>query len=1144
MRKTNSLWYLRLGLPAAMLVMASAVHGQNGYSFAANRASGRKLNPAAATQGSEVKQTLLTVLKDLNRRKGVYFMFAEKSISERLVDNPTDLQGTVEAILERVLDNTGLKFRKVSDDTFVILPNTGKINSKKFVPANMDSGSATAAFLPIKGVITDANGIALAGVSVTVKGKNRGTTTNTKGEYSIDANQGDVLIYSYVGYDEKEVAVGSDATMDQSLTLVNQALSEVVVTALGIRKERKALGYSVTEVKGSDLTVARETNVANNLIGRVAGVNVNSVAGGPGASTSVIIRGVSSLNGENSPLYVVNGVPMVNDANPGNSLGSQSGQYYNSVDYGDGIGNINPDDIETISVLKGAAASALYGSRAKAGVILITTKNGYGKGSVEVNSNYVFDDVFNLTDWQYEYGNGANGAKPTTMLGAYDAGNSSWGARIDGTSVMQFDGLSRPYVAQKDNIKTFYNNGGTFTNSISFGKAFDGGNVRFGYANLDNSAVMPNSGLDRNTFNLSTNFNINKRLTLDVRANYVIDKAKNRPILADGAGNANFQVMFLPTTLDIETLKPGSKANGDELQYTNNAYATNPYFAAYKFINNTLRNRLISSGTLRYTFDNGFFLQARAGRDFYYDRYKGVVPNGAGYYAQAGANITESFNRVSELNTDVLAGKAFKITPDFTLSANVGGNIMKARSEGTNESGTNFAVPYVYNILNARNKTIAYTDYRRQVNSVYGTIDLDYKGFLYLSGSGRNDWFSTLAPSDDLDIFYPSVSGSFIFTEFVRPSWLNFGKLRAGWANVGNGGNTPYQTLLNYSLMGQQLNGLPLGTIINSSIPNSNLKPSNATELEIGTELRLFDSRVAVDVAWYSKKSKNEILTAPASNTSGYTGVVLNIGELQNKGVEALISVQVFPKSNKLQWNTSINGTVNDNKVTALTEGQAELAIATSRTGVGFTRQIVGKAANQVMAFDYSYDANGNVILGANGVPVQGELKAYGSAYSKYNVGWNNDFTFGQLNFGFLIDGKFGGKVFSATDWYGTTFGLSKKTLAGRETNNFNPDPNGVPTTAQTYYNQLAQNVTKDFVYDADFIKFRQLTVGYSIPAKFFGDVVKGGTISLVARNLFILMKKTDNIDPEASYGGYSQGLELGGVPPVRSYGVNLNLKF
>lgn len=1130
-------------LSALIILFPGNVFAQNGYIYAINKAGKNNGNLSPGLQDTNGKQTLLSVLKDLNRQKGVFFLYSDKSISQKLVNPLKDLNSTIEKILDDVLKDTGLKYRKISENTFVIVSSTDKNTDENYIKADLsEEVKPSDRFEQITGTITDNNNLPLAGVSVTIKGSSKGTVTNSRGEFSIEAAKGDVLLISYIGYDTKEIQVGDDKTITLSLGLVNQQMSEVVVTALGIKKERKSLGYSTTEVKGSDLTQARETNVANSLVGRVAGVNVSSVAGGPGASTSVIIRGVSSLSGNNQPLYVINGVPMNNDLNVGNNLDNAKGQYYNSPDFGDGIQNINPDDIETISVLKGAAASALYGSRAKTGVILITTKSGSGKGTIEYNSNFVFDQIIDVTDWQYEYGNGANGIKPSNAIAAYDAGNSSWGARLDGSSVVQFDGVSRPYTAQKNNLENFYRTGSTATNTVSFGKGFDGGSVRLSISNLSNKAVLPNSGLDRNTINLSSNFNVTKRLAIDAKGSFIWDKARNRPILADGAGNANFQAMFLPTSLDVNTLKPGTKPNGDELLFTNNTYATNPWFATSKFINNTLRNRLIGVVSARYTFDNGFFVQGRVGRDYYYDRYKGVVPNGTGYYAQAPWNITEQYNRVSELNTDVLVGKTFKVSPDFTITANAGANLMKASSEGTVEKGTDFAVPYVYTILNAKNKSIEYTDFRQEVQSVYATVDMNYKGFLFVNASGRNDWFSTLAPSDDLDVFYPSVNASFIFTEFYRSSWLNFGKLRIGWANVG-GGTLPYKTLLNYGLFPVQLNGLPLGDITNKSIPNSKLKPSSASEIEIGTELRLFGNRVGIDIAWYSKKSKNEIFESPASNTSGYTGVILNIGELENKGIEFLVTANPLSRNIPLNWTSSVNGSVNNNKVISLTEGQAELAVGTSRTGVGFTRHIVGKAANQIMAFDYKYDAAGKIELGANGVPVAGDLKAWGSAYHKYTLGWNNEFTWKNFSAGFLIDGKFGGKVFSATDFYGYFFGLHKNTLVNRE-GNFNPDPSGTPTNSHVYYSQLATSVTKLFVYDASFIKFRQLTIGYNLPSGMFGNKIKGATISLVGRNLFIIMKKTDNIDPEASYSGYTQGLELGGVPPARSYGVNLNVKF
>lgn len=1029
-------------------------------------------------------------------------------------------------LLNEVSEQTALNFR-IIDGIIAIAPKNKK--GVKLAPFH--------APIEVKGRITDAKGQALPGATVKIKGSTIGVTANANGNFTINAAPEDVLVISYTGYLNKELVIGGKTQFVIVLEEDTKALDEVVVTALGIRKERKALGYSVSEVKGSELTQAREGNVANALVGKVAGVNVNAVAGGPGSSTNVLIRGVSSLNGSNQPLYVVNGVPMSNQSTAITSMWS------NATDLGDGIGNLNPDDIESISVLKGAAASALYGSRAKAGVILITTKSGSGKGTIEFNSNYVIEQVMNVTDWQYEYGNGANGNKPTSAANAFNVGNNSWGAKIDGSNVIQFDGVERPYVAQKNNLKNFYRNGGTFTNTISFSKGLDNGGFRFSASDLKNDAVIPNAGLKRKTFNVSANYNITKRLQVDARVNYIVEDTKNRPILNDGPGNSSFQVMFLPTTLDVNTLKPGFQPNGNELSFTNNSYATNPWFAAEKFINNTNRNRFIGSASLKYTFDNGFFMQARAGRDQYNNRNTFIVPSGTAYLPNG--SVTEGNINFSETNVDGLIGMTVKVKNELTITPTLGANLQKVSLENTALGGSNMNIPFTYDISNAKNQSSAYSITRQEVQSVYGTLELAYKGFLYLNASGRNDWFSTMAPSNKLDVFYPSISTSLVFSELVKAPWLSFGKLRAGYAVVG-AATQPYQTLLNYGIGLQNeanafvntINGKALGRIINNSIPSGTLLPSKASELEIGTEVRFFGNRLGLDLTWYDKKSKDEIVQSTASVTSGYAFVVLNIGELQNTGFEALLTGIPYESKN-FRWTTSLNGSINNNKVIALAAGQTDLAVAGSRTDNANVSNIVGLPVNQIRVYDFKYDAAGKLEVNPNGAPVRGEQKSFGSGYHKWTGGWNNEFSYKRFNLSLLIDGKFGGKIFSGTDYYGYQFGLHKATLEGREKTYGTSN-----ATSQTYYRDLSNNVSALFVHDASFIKLRQITFGYSFPAKIFNNVIQGLTLSAVGRNLFLLMRKTDNIDPEATYSNVAQGLELGGVPPVRSFGFNLNVKF
>lgn len=986
----------------------------------------------------------------------------------------------------------------------------------------------------LSGKVTDQeNGSPLAGVSVLVKGTSTGINTSSDGTFKISLPvKSSILVFSNVGYVQKEISVGENSYLSVTLESEARKLKEVVVTALGITKERASLGYSVTEVKGQELTQARTVNVLNSLEGKVAGLNVSSIAGGPGASSNVIIRGISSLTQTNQPLYVINGIPIENQPN---AVGSN--QYANAPDLGDAISNINPDDIANISVLKGASASALYGYRAKGGVILITTKTAQGN-SIELNSNYVAEQVIDPTDWQYVYGQGANNMAPTTQLVAFQSGQSSWGGKLDGSSVVQFDGVGRPYVAQKNNLKNFYRTGGTFTNTIAFNRTFEGGSIRLSASDLNNQDIIPNSGLNRQTFDLSTKYNITKRLLIDVRANYILEQTKNRPLLSDPSGNSNYNVMFLPTSVDVRSLEKATNPDGSEFAYSPTVNATNPWFAAKKFINNTNRDRLISSVRLNYTFDDGTFLQGRIGRDSYNDRYTSVVPTGTAYRPNGSmSDYTSSF---SDLNTDFLVGKSFKATHDFSITPNLGASYRRTKSEEYINHGETFSVPFVYNVLNAVVKTVNYIPSDEEVQSVYGTLELAYKDYLYVTGSGRNDWFSTLASpgqNNKVNVFYPSISGSFVFSQFLSNNWLSFGKLRAGYAVVGQA-TSPYQTQLSYTFAGSTFNGNPLGLILNSSVPNSALAPSKATELEIGTELSFYQNRLSLDLTWYNKKSTNEILEAPASIASGYGGAVLNIGELQNKGFEALISG--FPIRNKnFSWKTALNGSINNNKVLSLAANQASLAIGTSGTAVGFIQDIVGMPANQIMAYDYKYDdKNDTLILDKSGVPSRGPLKPFGSAYSKWIAGWSNEFSYKNFHLSFLIDSKFGAKIFSGTDYRGYYFGLDKATLVNRE------GKFGNNIDAATYYSTLASNVSKLFVLDASFIKFRQIVFGYTFPSKLFHKGIKGASISLVGRNLFYLLKKTDNIDPEADYTPNAYGLELGGVPSSRTFGVNLNLKF
>ncbi|MGZ3835574.1 MAG: SusC/RagA family TonB-linked outer membrane protein, partial [Mucilaginibacter sp.] len=839
---------------------------------------------------------------------------------------------------------------------------------------------------------------------------------------------------------------------------------------------------------------------------------------------------------------VIDGIPMQNSTYSQTDVGGG----YGGADGGDGTININPDDIETISILKGSAASALYGYRGSKGVILITTKSGKNaKGSgVEFNSNYVLQNVIDNTDWQKTYGQGSDGIKPVSGSDAFEMGLASWGPKLDGTKVYQFDGVLRPYSAVSGNMGRFYKNGGAATNTVSFSKNLgDDGSLRFSASDLHNTSIIPNSGFQQQSFSFSTNYKLGKRLDLQLKGQYISAFTHNRPSVSDAPGSVNFAPLFLPPNVNITSLAPGYKADGSENQFLDDAYTTNPYFAAFKFINNTRRNRFISSADLKYTFDNGLYLQFRAGEDYFADRNTNVTPDGTAY--QTDGAMMEENRKSTELNIDAIIGKKVKIVKDFELSTLIGVNSRKSVVDDLVATGNTFETPYLYTVGNLASPT-EYEGNPVIVNkSIYGTFDFSYKNYLYLGVTGRNDWYSTLAPGKT-NYFYPSINGSFVFSELLHLTWLDMGKLRVGYANVGGEADDAYQTLLGYNNIGN-LNGHPIGNVSNGgTVPNAQLQPSSAKEFEIGTELDFFHNRLHFDISYYNKKESREVIPAVTSETSGYNAVLLNSGTIQNKGLEFLVS-GVPVKTKTFSWTETVNITYNDNKVLALSSGSTNYPLGYSRAGedegvgVAYMSQALGKSAYQIFVADPARDANGKIIIDpTTGAPQAGtNYVDIGSGIDPWTTGITSEIRYKGLNLSFLIDGKFGGKIFSGTNYYGYQFGLSKLTLPGRDqrfgTQQLYP---------QDYYN-LISNVNPDiFVYDASFIKLRQIIVGYSFPASAFHNKIQGLNISFVARNVFTIMTHTPNIDPESNYSNGPQGIEQAEVPYTRTFGLNLNVKF
>ena len=1006
----------------------------------------------------------------------------------------------------------------------------------------------------VSGTVTDIETkVPLTGVTVTLKGTNTKVSTNSTGAFAIAANSKSILVFTNVGYKTLEVAVGNQTVLDIKLELVKEQLKEVVVTALGISKEKRAIGYSVTEVKGGTITEARENSFVNSLEGRIAGVNVSGVATGPNGASNVVIRGITNMTGNNQPLYVLNGIPLVNN----NYATTDVAGGYGGKDGGDGIGDINPDDIETISILKGAAASALYGYRGSNGVVLITTKkgkNGEGLG-VEVNSNYVRENVIDETDFQTQYGQGSNGAKPVSAANALGSMESSWGAPLDGTQTYQFDGVQRPYSeAAKGNLGRFYRPGNNLTNTFSFSKGFgDDGATRFSVSNLNDQSYVPNAGLQRLTFNQTTNLKFGKNLALDLSSQYVSEYTKNAPNVSDAVGNLNWGPMFVPPNINITTLAGangnGTLANGYELNPFSDPYTTNPYFAAYEFQGAIHRNRFTGSANAKYTFDDGTFIGLAVADDYSNDRNTNIEPIGTGYLIAAGitGDMSEQNVKQTELNIDLTTGRKFKLNSDFAANILLGANYRKSVQEFVTASGQNFAIPFLYNIGNLENLTDQYALNNEEFESLYASADVSYKDYLYLTATGRNDWYSTLAPGK-INYLYPSFSGSFVFSELWHIPGLDLGKLRLSYANVGGAADNPYQTLQTYSIAGtlHVTNGIfPIGVAGNGQVPNSALRPSSRSEIEGGLELDFFKGRLKVDLAVYEKTVKDDIVPVSIDYTSGYNSALLNVGTLKYNGVELQIGGTPV-KSKNFSWDVNFNGSYTKGKVVSL-GGQQQITLGNEAQDWGataYTQQIVGKEPLQIIALDPARDSKGNIIidpgLGAPD-PSLAQPKDFGSAISPWTGGINNSFRLGHFNLSFLVDGKFGGKLFSNTNFVAYQQGLSKATLVGRDVS-YGTDQQ----YASAYYNDWGSANEGQFVYDASFIKLRQIIFGYDFAVKkLFNNKIHGLRLSFVCHNVYTLVKHTPNIDPESTYSAsvYTQGLEAPAVPYSRTIGLNLNIK-
>ena len=1112
-------------------------------------------------------ETVFTVIK---KQTGYGFFFQEELFA---LAKPVTINASNEdlsKVLASVFKDQPLDF-SIKNKTILVSKKTFPTNALKQIQ-NLSAVSEEIDLqkdIVVKGVVTDSKGETLPGVSVKLKGTAIGASTDLDGKFSISIPDGNgTLVFSFIGFTSQEVAVNQRTSIIVKLETANTALNEVVVTALGIKRQSKSLGYATTNVSAEELTVNRTTNFMNALQGKVAGVNITPMGTGPAGTSKIRIRGQSSFGGNNSPLIVVNGVPIDNTIYAARGDVSERGSNRTS-DGGDGLGSINPDDIESMTVLKGAAASALYGSRAKDGVIMITTKNKGSDGvTLSYNSNYTTDQPLDYTDYQSEYGQGENGVRPTTAFPT--SGVWSFGERFQpGMTHTLFNNITVPYEYQGSVIDKYYRTGNNMTNTISLASGGANGGMNISVSNLKSNAILPNSGYDRNTINLGFTQNLGKKLTVTGNVNYSKENRKNPPNIAE-QDFSPVTIFTLATSMPLSILEQYAEdANGNENVWSRFTNRTNPYFALKRF-DNIQNDRVFGNITAKYNLTDWLFVQGRIGQDYYAREQDYNLPTGTQRQPAAPAGFVngqfvQDARSVRELNADFLIG-ANKTFGDFGASLNAGGNTMNRKISRHNVFVQDFYTRGLYTIGNSRQRDAIYDYSEREVNSFYGSAELSYKDFLFLNGTVRNDWFSTLSPANR-SILYPSVTGSFVFSQAfgsALPKWLNFGKIRAAYAEVGSDTDiSPYANNLFYGIGAQQFPSpsgaaQPLGNINGSTVPNADLRPMRVSEKEFGLELKVLDNLIGLDFTYYNKLSSDQILRAQTSNAGGYLNQLINVGKSRNQGVEMLVTVNPIRTQN-VYWNLAFNTSYNKTEVLDLGSGVSDNMITVGTADfTGELRQVVGQPMGQLYGFGYLRDAQGRQVFDVgNGRPLRTPTQiAFGSAIPVWIGGISNSISVKGVEMSFLVDYKLGHKLISGTNHNAWRHGLHKATLVGRAENlvlgngvNQNGQVNATKSGLQAYYETVrSQNIAEQFVYNAGLWQLRQITLGYDftrfIPARL--SFIKGLRLNGVANNVWAIKKWVDNIHPEQS-GLPSDnlvGLEATGLPITRSIGFNLNVKF
>jgi len=1124
-------------------------------------------------------QPMEYALNELQRQSGYAVIYNPEYLK---ITHPVTLSvkdAAVENALKLIFANQPVSYT-LERGVITIIPDRGLPTAAKDGHRGAKAAeSRILGFPEVRGRVVDSLGQPLAGASIRVidaagQRTTRQTTADENGYFALtEVPDNAMLEVTYVGHVARQVRAA--ATMGNIVLQAESAgLDEVVVTALGISRSKKAVGYAVQEVAGEELAQSRDINLVNALSGKIAGVQVTNSGGAVGSSSRIVIRGNNSF-GDNQPLFVVDGVPVMNNST---SVTRSAG-----VDYGNGAADIDPNNIESVSVLKGANAAALYGSRAANGVILITTKKGAGaKLGIDVSSSLTADNVYIMPKYQNEYGQGLYGSEYLWQLrqpdmayqdyartysynyvdgrggGVNDMIDESWGPRLDaGLHIDQFFGDDQPWIAHPDNVKSFFDTGITSDNNISLSSAGEHAFGRLSLSNLNVTGSLPNTELYQNTVNFSGTLMPSKRFRAEVNVTYLKRYSDNLARGQYGSSENPFMSVggWFGRQVDMGLLKQ-HWAENDALgnPYNWQQGVDNPYLASYKNTNAMNKGRVFGNVNATFDVNDWLSLKGVVGTD-YYDEFRQDVTNSRSTRSRVGGSFGQTMITSSETNADVLLLAKKELSSAFAIDGLIGANIRNNKYRSMWVNAGELTVPDLYTISNVKGNVSSSTYFsEKETQSVYASANLSYNNYLFLSLTGRNDWSSTL-PANNRSFFYPSATLGYVFTDGLDlgSSVLSYGKVRAGWAQVGND-TDPYRTVATYAPSSSTWNGVTFYSYTRQ-IPPLNLKPEITSSFEVGTELRFWNDRLWLDATYYHMATKNQIMSVDVSRTTGFGSSLINAGNIQNQGVEIQLGGRPVDKNGGLRWDVNVNWAANRNKVVELYPGIESLDLGPANNVI--IQAMPGKPFGQIIGGAYQRDGDGRIVVNAQGVPNVVSNQVLGNILPRWTGGVNNTLHYKNLLLSFLVDMRWGGDFFSYTTWHNLANGTLPATTANGVRENGmivagvkeDGSVNDIRISAEDYFRGgYVWDLHENSIIDGSYIKLREVVLGYTWQLK-ANKYLKKATFSLVGRNLALLYTHKSNIahiDPETGMGVGNNGLgvEVYQIPPTRSVGLKVQLGF